>query len=415
MSDKLMIPLPCRYAAVRLNLMAMVADLGLGDEVTLTEARRFKPKTYLAFLFHPGELPIPGMRWCRYKAELIGTTLRTAIPEQGITSDMVVPIAPNCFHPHGRKPVHSTPPFPLANCFHWVENDVTVRIRMREDGFEHNGSFKVNFDEHLAMMRSFEEDYERIGAFYRAQEEEEEARSHALDPQGSEEPTATSQGKQPTSEDFVNHIISAGYLRYAQEEGVMTSTLPDGREAGTKPDSNSDSCSSSTLSPTSSFDDELINVFGLAPDPTTGLIPLMDAWLDIDQHLTADTIPSPDELENEVETMIQIIKRGVTRRLLADKTQVYVDTVNAALQRASRSVDTNTGQSDTSSQRPARVVVESLAPRHPALWTSHLGWHVWHIAAYSTHLLSRRMRKGLVPMFKWMVEVLAKAFTRQSS
>ena len=52
MSDRLMIPMPYRYSAIRLNPTAMVTELGLDDDITLAEAKSLDPKTYLAFFFH---------------------------------------------------------------------------------------------------------------------------------------------------------------------------------------------------------------------------------------------------------------------------------------------------------------------------------------------------------------------------
>ncbi|KAI0697407.1 hypothetical protein C8T65DRAFT_813771 [Cerioporus squamosus] len=299
-----MVPLPCHYAAIRLNPTVMVEDLGLDDPITLAEAKRLKPKTYLAFLLWPEELPLPGMRWCRYSVEPIGATLRTAIQEQGITSDMVIPIAPNVSHPRGRKAVHPTPSFPFANCFHWIESNVTVRIRVREDGFEHDGAVSLSSEEHVALMKRFEEDYERIGRYYA---EQEALLSHSqmecIDELQSSQDSTASFGDEQLTKGFSNELLSAAYLRYAREEDMLTSTpLPDGG-AGWESDSDSgrgSSIDSPLSSPTSSTsDDDFVDVFGRAPDPTTGLIPLVDAWMDISQQLTADTIPSPDELENE--------------------------------------------------------------------------------------------------------------------
>ncbi len=256
----------------------------------------------------PEELPLPGMRWCRYSVEPIGATLRTPIQEQGITSDMVIPIAPNDSHPRGRIPVHPSPSFPFANCFHWIESNVTVRIRVQEDGFVHDRAVSLSAEEHVALMRRFEEDYERIGNFYA----EQEARLHhcSLDnPQNAKtQTTAASGGAQQFTQGVSDEHLSAAYLRYAREEGMLTSILMSDSSAGWEFESDlgrGSSINGAPASPTSASDDEFVDVFGRAPDPTTGLIPLVDAWMDIDQHLSADSIPSPEELENEVEEMIQ--------------------------------------------------------------------------------------------------------------
>ena len=249
------------------------------------------------------------MRWCRYNIELIGPTLRTAIREEGITPDMVVPIAPNTFHPSGRKAVHTTPSFPFANCFHWIDTTATVRIRMREEDFEHNGAVMLSCEDHTALMRTFEEDYDRIGAFFEAQEAQafdSTGLNVQLDSSSSASQnslTPLSQGDIPTSEDPLNRILSASYLRYAQAEDALTS-LPSSLRTPLGQASLGDTNHSSPSSQTSSGDEDF-DVFGLKPDPTTGLIPLVDAWLDIDQRLTEDMIPNPDELEREAKIMLQ--------------------------------------------------------------------------------------------------------------
>ena len=53
-------------------------------------------------------------------------------------------------------------------------------------------------------------------------------------------------------------------------------------------------------------DDTLVDVdlFGWDPDPGVGLLPLVDLWLDLDQHLSAEEIPDPSELQREADMMI---------------------------------------------------------------------------------------------------------------
>ncbi len=44
-----------------------------------------------------------------------------------------------------------------------------------------------------------------------------------------------------------------------------------------------------------------VDVFGWEPNARFKFIPLVDMWLDIDNHISADTIPSPVELWKEQE------------------------------------------------------------------------------------------------------------------
>ncbi|KAI0697395.1 hypothetical protein C8T65DRAFT_743190 [Cerioporus squamosus] len=323
------VPSSLYYAAVRIDPVAMVQDLGLDDPQTLTEARGLMNKTYLALLGLPGELPLPGMRWCRYSIGPIGTTLRTPDPESGITADMVVPIAPNTAHARGLEPVRPLSPFPFSNCFHWIENDVMVRIRvLPQGGFEHDGAIKLSVKEHSALNRKFEGDYDRIGDFVR--------QLQSTSCQRSEEPD-TLDDSDHEIEGCSTQELSEAYGLYAQDEAV-TSSSPLASLLSRRPDSVSDSARTSTSAATGvcsadSLDSDFVNVFGQATDPTNGLIPLVDCWLDIDKHLTEETIPSPDELEKEVEQVVEIIKRGVARRLLTERqaqAQTQSDTVAAA-------------------------------------------------------------------------------------
>ena len=50
------------------------------------------------------------------------------------------------------------------------------------------------------------------------------------------------------------------------------------------------------------------DIFGWDPDVTVGLLPLVDVWLDIDNHLTADKIPSPVDLEKEAEMIVAYVE-----------------------------------------------------------------------------------------------------------
>ena len=105
---------------------------------------------------------MPGMRWCRYVVDPVGTTLRTPDPESGIEADMVVPIAPNTAHSRGLEPVRPKPAFPFGNCFHWFENDGMVRIRVPPaGGFEHDDATTLSVKEHFALIQKFEGDYKR--------------------------------------------------------------------------------------------------------------------------------------------------------------------------------------------------------------------------------------------------------------
>ena len=92
----------------------------------------------------------------------------------------------------------------------------------------------------------------------------------------------------------------------------MTSTPPDSHPLSTSGNtrvSNDGNKKGQTPSKAVGADSEargdIPDVFGMAPDPITALIPLVDAWLEIEQHLTADTIASPSDFEKEVLDVIR--------------------------------------------------------------------------------------------------------------
>ena len=110
----------------------------------------------------------------------------------------------------------------------------------------------------------------------------------------------------------------------------------------------------------------------------------------------------------------RIIKRGVARRFLAEKTQLYTNEVYAALRRYATIVQdpqqaVSSPQLVPAADRPRTS--DDSNRKHPAFWASHLG-PVWYGATYSMHLLLRRVHVDPVSLVRWMVETLAKAFTR---
>ncbi|RPD57867.1 hypothetical protein L226DRAFT_472486, partial [Lentinus tigrinus ALCF2SS1-7] len=138
-----LIPQPGYYAVIRIDPEAMVTDLGLDDPETIQESRNMPRKKYLVYLEWPTELPMPHMRWCRYEVSPTGTTLRSVDETRCFTSDMVIPIAPNMRCTGEHRPVHPTPAFPFSNCYHWALNERIVRIRVHDDGVEHEDAISL--------------------------------------------------------------------------------------------------------------------------------------------------------------------------------------------------------------------------------------------------------------------------------
>ncbi|KAI0697388.1 hypothetical protein C8T65DRAFT_832484 [Cerioporus squamosus] len=63
-----------------------------------------------------------------------------------------------------------------------------------------------------------------------------------------------------------------------------------------------------------------MDIFGWDPDFATAMIPLVDVWLDIDQHLKEHEIPSPLDLQKEIGQVRSIIERGLARHVASQMT-----------------------------------------------------------------------------------------------
>ncbi|KAI0697390.1 hypothetical protein C8T65DRAFT_662152 [Cerioporus squamosus] len=333
-----LIPLPSHYAVIRIDSEGMVRDLGLEDAQTLREVRSMSKKKYLVFLQWPEELPMPDMRWCRYEVAPIGTTLRPPDETRGISSDMVIPIAPNQHCTGERRPVNPTPSFPFSNCYHWIMNSVTVRVRVHQDGVEHDRAIKLPPAERYALNKGFSPDCQRIGKFLRDKHGSSSARNDGTEPSDPIKASSTcgDDTQKPGLIDAKPSLQGGGridvltdtYLRLVTQRGLRRSGPPSQSDASVRsPNHSSEDVLSgsreaqkqSTVTPMTSRDSG-VDVFGWDPDPNTAKLPLVDAWLDIDKHLTEDDIPSPLELQKEIEEITAIVARGLARFASTQKT-----------------------------------------------------------------------------------------------
>ncbi|RPD57907.1 hypothetical protein L227DRAFT_505988, partial [Lentinus tigrinus ALCF2SS1-6] len=125
-----MLPTALKFVVVRMDPISMVSHLGL-DSIAISEATAMEPKKYLVYLDTPQDLPMPTSEWCRYWVQPVATVLRPAVPEQGFTSDMIMPIHPNTRYAKGRQPVQSTPQFPFLNCYFWMKSLMSLRVKVK--------------------------------------------------------------------------------------------------------------------------------------------------------------------------------------------------------------------------------------------------------------------------------------------
>ena len=172
--------------------------------------------------------------------------------------DMVAPIAPNTFQ--GRPSVQPLMPFPFPNCYHWIETETTVRVKVHPEKYDHTRAVCLNTHEHIKLLSSFTDDYARIGKHKRRKLEEAAAASGTT-------------------------------LIPGSDDSQLESEPVSGPELESSTSNEKDSSISSDTTALASLLSE--DIFGWDPDPNVGLIPLVDLWFELDEQLTPDTIPDP--------------------------------------------------------------------------------------------------------------------------
>ncbi|KAI0739745.1 hypothetical protein C8Q80DRAFT_1050456, partial [Daedaleopsis nitida] len=115
------------FGVIRMNPEAMVANLGL-DAIAMEESASLTPKKYLVYLKYALDLPLPDSQWCRYCILPVATTLRPASQRNGITPDMVIPIAPNVDQLREKDALSTIPEFPFSNCYFWMDSRMNIRV-----------------------------------------------------------------------------------------------------------------------------------------------------------------------------------------------------------------------------------------------------------------------------------------------
>ncbi|KAH9850697.1 hypothetical protein C2E23DRAFT_734202 [Lenzites betulinus] len=266
-------PLPRRYAVIQMDPVGMVSHFQ--DPIATAAAQAIHPKKYLVYLDVPLGLPTLNCRWYRYDIGFIATSLRPENKKSGLTPDMVVPICPNTDHPSGpHESVEPTPSFPFSNCYHWVDSNMLVRIRRPEERFDHSHAFQLEPSQHLKLHRLFENDA------IRGQRAVDERRAQDI--------------PQSTGEEDV--IIDDNSLR-SGPEGSLERADPVS-EAHSSRNSSYDSLNAILrMDPCGFFTDDNVEV-----------IPLVNMWFELQDHLTADTIANPMGLLEEEDTIVQIIR-----------------------------------------------------------------------------------------------------------
>ncbi|KAI0326074.1 hypothetical protein GY45DRAFT_1437927 [Cubamyces sp. BRFM 1775] len=263
------------------------------DPIATAEARALETKKYLAYLASCLDIPFPTNRWYRYDVSPIATTLRAEEPSNGITSDMVVPIYPNTHHPRGRcSPIHPETPFPFPNCYHWIDTIEWVRIRRPDEPFDDSGAVKLDAGEHVMIDVKFSDDYRKIDDFL-----------HELRVRAKMEGNSGRRLTPPTtSSTFASPPPCACPLLANLN---VTSSDSEGRGILLESKTGDEGISSSHQDGEKNDEPKVedlfrMDVFNLSHDHTAELLPLVDLWYELTDHLTADIIPSPPDFRKEI-------------------------------------------------------------------------------------------------------------------
>ncbi|KAI0664030.1 hypothetical protein C8Q70DRAFT_905978 [Cubamyces menziesii] len=280
------------YAVIRMDPVAMVEHFN--DPIATAEARALETKKYLVYLQSCLDIPFPTNLWYRYDVSPIATTLRAEEPSNGITSDMVIPIYPNTRHPHGsRSPILPEKPFPFPNCYHWIDTTEGVRIRRRNEPFDDSNAIKLDAGEHVMIDVKFSDDYKRIDDFF-----------HELDVraemEGDSGVGSTASASPATS--------SALGSSFPPPQACPPLTHSDVTSNGSGDIAGDEGNGSSYQDDENNHDPTVVelfkmDIFNLSHDHTAELLPLVDLWYELTDHLTADTIPSPLDFRKECEAI----------------------------------------------------------------------------------------------------------------
>ncbi|KAI8978345.1 hypothetical protein BD414DRAFT_524334 [Trametes punicea] len=226
---------------------------------------------------------------------------------------MVIPIYPNTPHPSGRSPIYTETPFPFPNCYHWVDSIERIRIRRKAEMYDDSHAVKVSAMQHVMIDMGFSDDYERMDDFERNRLERGSLRNAYVDARGhTSEPGRCSPvpvhlpPSSTTSQDSPLSQPSSYFPPYAD-----TSSHPgDGGHPTPRP------CPSPSNSLMCDPTVEAIirmDVFNLAHDHAAEVLPLVDMWFELADHLTADTIPSPLDFHKERDAIARIVHDARSR------------------------------------------------------------------------------------------------------
>ncbi len=205
---------------------------------------------------------------------------------------MVMPIAPNDTCAKGREPIRPEPPFPFDNCFFWIRSSMVVRIKRKDAAeFDDRRATRLSVREHVAMLVSWRDDSRRIAHF--VEERCRLAQSPSATGSPASGPSSPPAGPQPSPASSA----ATSLRRSASSDDDV------GRTENSRDIDHDDGASS--VSTSSSDDLADYNLFGWNADPALAFVPLLDAWLELEENMTQSEIGNPTDFYEEHE----VIKR----------------------------------------------------------------------------------------------------------
>ena len=266
----------------------------------------------------PQQLPGPHSPWCPFTLSLIGNQPRAEVKELGLTPDMVIPIFPNTQYSRpGREPVRPLQPFPFPNCFHWYCAHASARIRSIPEGYDKDIGIRLNGKENIGIQSKFSSDYDQVVSRNKVVSEK------AAGPAADARQTDARHSLGDTPESLTNTSDGPAGSPARLTDAPDTVAVPSHFSPCTPPRDGTPSAASPICSASSlpiSFGDcgesdagslaDIVrdfDIFGMNPNPEERFVPLVDIWMSLDAHFTAETITSPVEWYREA----RAIRRSV--------------------------------------------------------------------------------------------------------
>ena len=244
---------------------------------------------------------------------------------------MVVPIFPNTqCSSDTRRPIRPLRDFPFPNCFHWINANTYVRMRRHSTPFvDDSRAIRLDSDQDYAALWTFKQDYERMKTLP-SNRDLDDSSSMASSSEGGSSAVPSWALQDPVIQEACSFLEFSEWQRWRDDvldangqERLRKPSLPGDAASGFDTASTA-SCASSQTSSSSSFDSGedgshqqahanelysvvedtldsqeeiscIANISGWNVDPTIPLYPLLDFWFELEEHLTAESIPSPVE------------------------------------------------------------------------------------------------------------------------